>query len=73
MNTRNEYPKSGTRNVSRGGPEAFENNNFTELCSASEAGLYSRLIDFVFHSTLGLRGIKKRDEQGPRNTVNREA
>ena len=37
----------------------FENNYFTETCSGSEAGSYLRLIDFVYHSTLGLRVIKK--------------
>ena len=37
----------------------LENNYFTEMCSGSEAGSYSRLIDFVYHSTLGLRVIKK--------------
>jgi len=30
------------------------------MCSGSEAGSYLRLIDFVYHSTLGLRVIKKR-------------
>jgi len=39
----------------------FENNYFTEMCSGSEAGSYLRLIDFVYHSTLGLRVIKKED------------
>jgi len=38
----------------------FENHYFTEMFSGSEAGLYVRLIDFVYHSTLGLRVIKKR-------------
>jgi len=38
----------------------FENNYFTEMCSGSEAGSYLRLIDFVYHSTLGLRVIKKK-------------
>jgi len=38
----------------------FENNYFTEMCSDSEAGSYLRLIDFVYHSTLGLRVIKKK-------------
>ena len=38
----------------------FENNYFTEMCSGSEAGSYVRLIDFVYHSTLGLRVIQKR-------------
>ena len=28
------------------------------MCSGSEAGSYLRLIDFVYHSTLGLRVIK---------------
>ena len=32
----------------------------TEMCSGSEAGSYSRRIDFVYHSTLGLRVIKKK-------------
>jgi len=32
------------------------------MCSGSEAGSYLRLIDFVYHSTLGLRVIKKREE-----------
>ena len=30
------------------------------MCRGSEAGSYFRLIDFVYHSTLGLRVIKKR-------------
>jgi len=38
----------------------FENNYFTEICSGSEAGSYLRLMGFVYHSTLGLRVIKKR-------------
>ena len=33
---------------------------FTKMCSGSEAGSYLRLIDFVYHSTLGLRVIKKK-------------
>jgi len=37
-----------------------ENNYFTELCSGSEAGWYLRLRDFMYHSTLGLRVIKKK-------------
>ena len=32
----------------------------SEVCSGSEAGPYLRLIDFVYHSTLGLRVIKKK-------------
>ena len=35
-------------------------NYFTKKCSGSEAGWYSRLIDFVYHSTLGLRVIKRK-------------
>ena len=31
-----------------------------EMCSGSEAGSSVRLIDFVYHSTLGLRVIKKK-------------
>ena len=30
------------------------------MCSGSEAGSHSRLIDFVHHSTLGMRVIKKK-------------
>ena len=33
---------------------------FTKMCSGSEAGSYSRLIDSVYHSTLGLIVIKKK-------------
>ena len=32
-------------------------NYMTEMCSGSETGSYLRLIDFVYHSTLGLRVI----------------
>ena len=34
------------------------------MCSGSEAGSYSRLIDFGYHSTLGSRVIKKRGGWG---------
>jgi len=35
------------------------------MCSVSEEGSYLRLIDFVYHSTLGLRVItKKKKVQG---------
>jgi len=37
--------------------------NYSEMCSGSEAGSYSRLIDFVYHSTLGLRVIKKKEKK----------
>ena len=33
---------------------------FTALCSASEAGSYSKLVDFVYHSALGLSVMKKK-------------
>jgi len=33
------------------------------MCSGSEAGSYLRLIDFVYHSTLGLRAIKKKKKK----------
>ena len=32
------------------------------MCSGSEAGSYLRLIHFVYHSSLGLRVIKKKKE-----------
>ena len=41
----------------------FENNYFTEMCSGSQAGSYLRLIDFVYHSTLDWRVIKKKRRQ----------
>jgi len=34
------------------------------MCSGSETGSYLRLIDFVYHSTLGLRVIKKKKIRG---------
>ena len=37
---------------------------FVEMCSGSKAGLYLRLIDFVYHSTRSLRGIKKKKRKG---------
>ena len=33
------------------------------MCSGSEAGSYLRLIDFVYHSILGLRVIEKKIEK----------
>ena len=43
------------------------------MCSGSEAGSYLRLIDFMHHSTLGLRVIKKTKKFGgdPRPKVRR--
>jgi len=40
------------------------------MCSGSEAGSYLRLLDFVYHSTIGLR-VKKKDKEGfgVQNTV----
>jgi len=43
-----------------GPPETRNPFSFTEMCSDSEAGSYSRLIDFLYHSTLGLRVIKRK-------------
>ena len=40
---------------------SIENNYFTEMCSGSEAGSHVRLIDCVYHSTLDLRVIKKKE------------
>ena len=40
----------------------FENNYFTEMCSGSEAGSYLRLIDSLYHSTLGLRVMQKKKD-----------
>jgi len=38
-------------------------NYFTEMCSGSEAGSYLRLVDFVYHSTPGLRVIKEKKKK----------
>jgi len=38
-------------------------NYFTEICRGSEAGWYLRLIDFVYHSNLGLRVLKKKQKK----------
>ena len=59
--TRTLYTKHYTQNstleaIKRLGSDYY----FTEICSGSEAGSYLRLIDFVYHSTLGLRVIKKK-------------
>ena len=46
---------------------------FTEMCSGSVAGSYLRRIDFVHHSTLGLRVLnkkkKKKKKKSPPQTV----
>ena len=34
------------------------------MCSGSEAGSYLRLIDYVYHSTLGLRVLNKKKKGG---------
>ena len=41
-------------------PSQLENNSFTKTCSGSEADSYLRRIDLVYHSSLGLRVIKKK-------------
>jgi len=50
-------------------PHQFENNYFTEMRCGSEEGSYFRLIDFVFHSTLGLR-VTKKNPTNPQNYLN---
>jgi len=42
-----------------------------EMCRGSETGSYVRLIDFVYHSTRGLRVIKKKKvpDRRPSTTV----
>ena len=42
------------------GVRVRRSNYFTEMCSGSDAGSYLRLIDCVYHSTLGVRVIKKK-------------
>ena len=46
-------------------PRHTRPNYWSERCSGSEAGSYLRLIDFVYHSTLGLRVEKKEDPFKP--------
>jgi len=41
--------------------------------SGSEAGSYLRLIDFVYHSTLGLRVIQKKKKNSDREVPQRAA
>jgi len=43
--------------------KGLRTDNFTEMCSGSEAGSYLRLIDFVYHPTLGLRVITKKQKK----------
>ena len=43
----------------------YKNNYSTVMCSGSEEGSYLRLIDFVYHSTLGLREMKKTKQVSP--------
>jgi len=48
------------RTAWQGYSSQFENNNFAEMCNSSEAGSYLRLTDSVYHSTVGLRAVKKK-------------
>jgi hypothetical protein len=41
-------------------PVATGHNYFTEMSSASKAGSYLKLKEFVYHSTLGWIVIKKK-------------
>jgi hypothetical protein len=45
------------------GGAKFENIDSTEICSGSEAGSYLRPLEFMYHSTLGLRAITKKKKQ----------
>ena len=49
----------------------FENIYYTKTCSGSE-GSYWRLIDFVNHSTSGLKAIEREHMHGPREKPARE-
>ena len=51
--------------------QPYDLNYFTEMCSGSDAGSYLRLIDFVYHSTLGLRVIKKKKTLNPKRELQR--
>jgi hypothetical protein len=41
----------------------------TEMCSGSEVGSHSRLKDFIYHSTLCLRVIKKKMKRAMKHDV----
>ena len=41
-------------------PTLTSHNYFTKVCSGPEKGSYSRFKDFVYHSTLVLRAMKKK-------------
>ena len=43
----------------------FENKCFTEMCSGFEEGSYLWLIDFVYHSSVGLRVTPKEKKMTP--------
>ena len=49
----------------------IENNYFAEMWSGSEANSYLRLIDFLYHSILGSRVIKKEKKFGIRTSWRR--
>ena len=53
----------GVRTGVRGSGCGVRGSGF-RVCSGSEADSYLRLIDFVYHSTLGLRVIKKKKKGG---------
>ena len=42
------------------------------MCSGPESGSYLRIIDLVYHSTLSLRVIKKREGHGSCSVQNLE-
>jgi len=44
-------------------PGALVGNFFTEICSGAEAGSYSRIMDLGYHSTLGLRAIRRSEKK----------
>ena len=48
----------------------FKNNYLTKGCNGSKAGSYLRLIYFVYHSTLGLRLIKKKAKTRKKSPAN---
>jgi len=61
-NSNNTFNSNDIKNINN----TFNSNNSstsqisTVSCSGSEAGSYLRLIDFVYHSTLGVRVLKKK-------------
>ena len=68
-----KHPSPRTQNTPQSLRLNLETTYFTKLCSGSEAGSYSRLIDFVYHTTLGLKVITRKEEKKRRTEFSMES